>query len=138
MKGVKNYSSEFFLIIIFKGFLEVNIIFFNLKKKNKSLQELSFGCYMKYWQFIQENIQDAYSLILIILITDITYIDFYPVTYFWIHLICLQVFVALVSASDIPVSPLCYCRQAGKSMHSQNNGSNNLKCQISKLSLAKL
>lgn len=33
MKGVKNYSSEFFLIIIFKGFLEVNIIFFNLKKK---------------------------------------------------------------------------------------------------------
>ena len=63
---------------------------------------------MKYWQLILENIQDAYSLILIILIIDITYVDFYPVTYFWIHLICLQVFVALVSASDLPVSPLFF------------------------------
>lgn len=106
MKGVKNYNLEFFLIIIFKDFLEVNIIFFKFKKN--SSQELSLGCYMKYWQLILENIQDAYSLILIILIIDITYVDFYPVTYFWIHLICLQVFVALVSASDLLVSPLFF------------------------------
>lgn len=43
MKGVNNYSSEFFLIIIVKGFLEVNIIFFKLKKNKKIFTGVEFG-----------------------------------------------------------------------------------------------